>query len=63
MGKDGSSEYTTVTLEATPQDALNINAVAWWGNIRLLLRSPLDNEIIEIETVNQKTVYAESGGA
>ena len=63
MGKDGATEYTSVTLEVTVQDALNINAVAWWGNIRLLLRSPLDNEIIEIETVNQQTVYAESGGA
>lgn len=63
MGKDGATEYTSVTLEVTVQDALNINAAAWWGNIRLLLRSPLDNEIIEIETVNQQTVYAESGGA
>ena len=63
MGKDGATEYTSVTLEVTVQDALNINAVAWWGNIRLLLRSPLDNEIIEIETVNQQTVYAEKGGA
>lgn len=63
MGKDGSSEYTTVTLEATPQDALNINAVAWWGDLRLLLRSPLDDDMIEIETVNQQTVYDEKGGA
>ena len=63
MGKDGATEYTSVTLEVTVQDALNINAVAWWGNIRLLLRSPLDNEIIEIETVNQQTVYDEKGGA
>ena len=63
MDKDCATEYTSVTLEVTVQDALNINAVAWWGNIRLLLRSPLDNEIIEIETVNQQTVYAESGGA
>lgn len=63
MGKDGAAEYTTVTLEVTPEDALNINVVAWWGDLRLLLRSPLDDEIIEIETVDQQTVYAESGGA
>lgn len=63
MGKDGATEYTSVTLEVTVQDALNINAVAWWGNIRLLLRSPLDDEIIEVGLVNEKTVYAQGGGA
>ena len=61
MDKTGSTEYTTVTLQVTPQDALNISAVSWWGNLRLLLRSPLDNEIIEMELVDQKTVYAEGG--
>jgi hypothetical protein len=37
--------------------------VAWWGDLRLLLRSPLDDDRIEIETVNQQTVYDEKGGA
>ena len=63
MDKTGSGEYTTVTLELTPEDALNINAVGWWGNLRLLLRSPLDEEVIETQQVNEKTVYAEKGGA
>lgn len=63
MDKTGAAEYTTVTLEVTPADALNINAVDWWGNLRLLLRSPLDEEVIEIEQVTEKTVYAEKGGA
>ena len=63
MDKTGAAEYTTVTLEVTPEDALNINAVDWWGNLRLLLRSPLDDSIIEIERVDEKTVHAESGGA
>ena len=62
MDKNGTEEYTTVTLETTPQDALNISAVAWWGNLRLLPRSPLDGETAETELVNQKTVYAESAG-
>lgn len=61
--KTGAAEYTTVTLEVTPADALNINAVDWWGNLRLLLRSPLDEEVIEIQQVTEKTVYAEKGGA
>lgn len=63
IDKNGAAEYTTVTLEVTPEDALNINAVDWWGNLRLLLRSPLDDSIIEIERVDEKTVHAESGGA
>ena len=41
---------------------MNINAAAWWGNLRLLLRSPLDEEILELDLVNQETVYAESAG-
>lgn len=62
MGKTGAEEYTTVTLEATPEDAVNISSADWWGELRLLLRSPLDDEIIRIEPVNQQTVYAENGG-
>ena len=62
MGKNGAEEYTSVTLEVTPQEAMNINAAAWWGNLRLLLRSPLDEEILELDLVNQETVYAESAG-
>ena len=62
MDKNGAEEYTTVTLEATPKDAVNISTADWWGELRLLLRSPLDEEIIQIKPVNQKTVYAESEG-
>ena len=59
MNKNGAAEYTTVTLEVTIEDAMNINAVAWWGDIRLLLRSPLDDTIIEIAPVTQNTIYPE----
>ncbi len=63
MDKTGTTEYTSVTLEVTPEDAMNINAVTWWGDLRLLLRSPLDEEIIQIAPVNQQTVYGKKGGA
>ena len=59
MNKNGAAEYSTVTLEVTIEDAMNINAVAWWGDIRLLLRSPLDDTIIEIAPVTQDTIYPE----
>lgn len=63
MDKAGTAEYTAVTLEVTPEDALNLDAVDWWGGLRLLLRSPLDDEIIEVGLVDEKTVYAQGGGA
>lgn len=62
MDKNGTEEYTTVTLEVTPQDAQTISAVSWWGNLRLLLRSPLDDEIVQTGLVDEKTVYAEGAG-
>lgn len=62
MDKSGAAEYTTVTLEVTPADALNINAVDWWGNLRLLLRSPLDEEILQVDLVDQEAIYAQGAG-
>lgn len=63
MDKNGTEEYATVTLEVTPQEAMDINAVSWWGEIHLLLRSPLDDAVVQPPLVNQKTVYAEGAGA
>lgn len=63
MGKNGTEEYTTVTLEVAPQEAMNISAVSWWGELRLLLRSPLDDKIVQAEAVDPQTVYAEGAGA
>ena len=57
-----SDEYTTVTLEVTPQDALYIDAVDVWGTLRLLLRSPLDDETVPLGLVDPKTIYAVGAG-
>ena len=62
MGKNGAEAYATVTLEVTPKEALNISAADWWADLRLLLRSPLDDEIIQMGLVDPKTIYAEGGG-
>ena len=59
MSKSGAEEYATVTLEVTPQDAMNISAVSWWGNLRLLLRSPLDDSIIKVAQADEKSIYGE----
>lgn len=61
--KAGTAEYTSVTLEVTPEDAMNINAVDWWGELRLLLRSPLDEETVRIAPATQQTVYGKNRGA
>ena len=60
MNKAGAAEYTSVTLEVTMEDALNINAVNSWGNIRLLLRSPLDDSTVEAKPVDQYTIYPQN---
>ncbi len=39
--------YTTVTLSATPEEALKINLAATNGKIRLILRPMLDNKIVD----------------
>ena len=60
MNKVGAAEYSSVTLEVTMEDALNINAVSSWGDIRLLLRSPLDDSIVEAKPVDQYTIYPQN---
>ena len=61
-GKTGADEYTTVTLEVTPQDAMYIDAVDVWGTLRLLLRSPLDDETAPLGLVDPNTIYAVGAG-
>lgn len=56
MDKNGASEYSTVTLEVTPQDALNISAVDCWGSLRLRPRSALDDGTIELEPAGPPAV-------
>ena len=47
LSKDGAAEYTTVTLQTTPEDALTLSFAEYTANLRLVLRSSLDNEILE----------------
>jgi len=45
MDKAGSSDpYTTVTLELTPEQALQLTLAGGVGSVSLILRSPLDTE-------------------
>ena len=47
LTKDGAEEYTTVTLETTPDEAVLISYAEFTGSIKLILRSTLDGEIVE----------------
>jgi len=50
VAADGKSiPYSTITLALTPEEALTINLASSSGKLRLILRSPLDNDIMDIE--------------
>ena len=59
LQKDGSFEYATVTLETTPEDALKLSFAEYSGSIRLILRSPLDEQEISIDDVELDTLRKE----
>jgi Flp pilus assembly protein CpaB len=48
---DNSGGYSTVTLSVTPEQAAQLNLAVNTGRIRLILRSPLDSETIEVENI------------
>ena len=43
--------YATVTLHVTPQQALDVAFTENYWNLRLILRSSIDEEIVEVEDV------------
>jgi len=47
MSKDGSEEYSTFTLQVSPEDAGKLIFAQWQTSISIVLRSPLDTEILE----------------
>lgn len=47
----GSAEYSTVTLAVSPQEAPNLVLASDRGSIRLLMRSPVDERILDIPAV------------
>ncbi len=56
MKRDGNDTapavVETVTLEVTPEQALRLNYVLNAGNVRLMMRSPGDNSLPELEGVS-----------
>ena len=48
--------YSTVTLMVTPDDAELISYAEFNAGLRLILRSPMDTEIVDTEEINYDTV-------
>lgn len=49
-------EYSTITLAVTPQDAVKLNLVTVSGQLRLILRSSVDKEIVTVVPVTQDSI-------
>jgi pilus assembly protein CpaB len=47
----GTPGYTTITLEVTPQQAMEISMATYSGTLRAVLRSPLDDVINNYKSV------------
>jgi len=51
--------YKTVTLSVTPEQAVRLNLAIATGQVRLILRSPLNDEIIEMEIITVDDLITE----
>ncbi len=49
LQETGADSFTTMTLEVTPVETLKISLAENRGLLRAALRSPLDNEIVEMD--------------
>ena len=50
-GDGGTPAYTTITLEVTPRQAMEISLAVYSGTLRALMRSPLDEEPVTIKSI------------
>ena len=51
IGDGTMGAYTTVTLEVTPKQAMEISSAARNGTLRTVLRSPLDTKILKSKSI------------
>lgn len=55
-GADGAPGYTTITMEVTPTQAMEISLAVYSGTLRAILRSPLDEEPVIIKSITLDNV-------
>lgn len=57
VSKDGlATPYTTLTLQVTPQEAMKLSMTEYKGNLRAILRSPLDNTMTNLPSVSLDSI-------
>ena len=60
LSKQGAAEYVTLTLETTPEEALLVSYAEFAGSLRAILRSPLDNDPIVLDELDQRALRGEA---
>ncbi len=56
--KSGTASYSTITLEVTPQQAVELSFSAKSATLQAILRSPLDKKEVSVPHVTQKDLTA-----
>jgi Flp pilus assembly protein CpaB len=54
-----SPAYATLTLEVTPEQAMELNMAQAEGQLRAILRSPLDDKITELPGITLEEILRE----
>lgn len=60
MLKSGATQYTTLTLEVTPEQAVEISYSENSGLLRAILRSPLDTDDVDIKVFTLTDIIRKS---
>lgn len=60
MAQSGAVSYTTLTLEVTPEQALELSFSEYTGLLRAILRSPMDTEEQTVPNINLDGIMAGS---
>lgn len=63
LSRDGSTQYDTVTLQVTPEDAVTVSYADFIGSIRLILRSSLDNEQTKDFEIDMSHIAGKGAGS
>lgn len=61
LSKEGEPEYITLTLEVTPQEAVEISYAEYTSSIRVLLRSSLDTQNVDSREINLEDLREKAG--
>ena len=59
MTKTGAAEYGSLTLEVSPEDALRISIAEMSGSMRMVMRSNLDEAVIDVPSITFKQIKEE----